>query len=399
MPAKLVVVIGSLDRGGAETHLLRVLPRLDRERFDVSVLVLTHRGALADDLERQGIPVIGPKVWDAPRLLRPLATITQILQSSSNLFFLMARRRADLLHFFLPLSYLIGGMLAVVTRHPRPIMSRRSMNNYQGRLLGLPRRLERWLHHQMAALIGNSKAVVCQLIYDEAAPASKTHLVYNGISLQSASDVSIRQRKRDELGLSPDAIVLIIVANLISYKGHIDLLMACARLAPGNWTLLVVGADPVGLQATLEARTHGLGISENVRFLSSRSDVPDLLTAADIGVLASHEEGFSNAILEGMAARLPMVVTDVGGNAEAVIDGETGIVVPAQAPNRMAEALHRLIADPQLRVTMGRAGRRRLEELFSIDACVHAYERLYMDVLTTEPRRRRRRLQTASTPE
>jgi len=106
--------------------------------------------------------------------------------------------------------------------------------------------------------------------------------------------------------------------------------------------------------------------------------VPLFLRLADVGLLCSHEEGFSNAVLEGMAAGLPMVVTDVGGNAEAVIDGVTGYVVPAHNPELLADALLTVaLADD--RALMGDRGRRRVVEKFSMNSCIDAYEALYRE--------------------
>jgi glycosyltransferase involved in cell wall biosynthesis len=96
-----------------------------------------------------------------------------------------------------------------------------------------------------------------------------------------------------------------------------------------------------------------------------------------VGFLSSHQEGFSNTILEAMAAGLPMVVTNVGGNAEAVIDGETGLVVPAHDPPAFAEAIVLIARDPLLRQRYGAAGRKRVESLFLLDACAARYEALY----------------------
>jgi len=120
-----------------------------------------------------------------------------------------------------------------------------------------------------------------------------------------------------------------------------------------------------------------LGIGRNVRFLDSRNDIPDILNACDIGVLCSHQEGFSNAVLEGMASGLPMIVTDVGGNAEAVLDGECGIVVPPRDPARLAGAIVQLAVDPSLRARLGGAARRRTSEHFALDRAIAAYDALY----------------------
>jgi len=127
-------------------------------------------------------------------------------------------------------------------------------------------------------------------------------------------------------------------------------------------------------------------IQENVMFLGSRDDVSALLAASDIGILSSHEEGFSNAILESMAASLPMIVSDVGGNAEAVIHGETGLVVPAGDPKALAEAIAELVGAPERCHAMGQAGRTRIEQSFSMETCIKNYNRLYAGLLSGNTR-------------
>jgi glycosyltransferase involved in cell wall biosynthesis len=153
-----------------------------------------------------------------------------------------------------------------------------------------------------------------------------------------------------------------------------------AGALPPGWSLLCVGRDD-GIGTALMQQACALGIEDNVKFLGMRTDIPALLGAADIGILASHEEGFANAILEGMAACLPMVVTDVGGNAEAVVDGVTGFVVPARDESALGSAILKLAFDRHLRRTMGDAGRERVEKYFGIDRCVANYARLYAGLL------------------
>jgi glycosyltransferase involved in cell wall biosynthesis len=177
--------------------------------------------------------------------------------------------------------------------------------------------------------------------------------------------------------------VLVIVANLIPYKGHLDLIEALGRIAgrmPPDWQLLAVGRDE-GVGAAIRSRADALGIAVHVSLLGVRSDIPDLLNASDVAILASHQEGFSNAVIEGMQAGLPMIVTDVGGNAEAVVDGETGFVVAPRDPDALADAILRLAYDGELRRCFGDAGRRRVEAHFSLDACVEAYDALYCGLL------------------
>jgi glycosyltransferase involved in cell wall biosynthesis len=152
--------------------------------------------------------------------------------------------------------------------------------------------------------------------------------------------------------------------------------------------LLLVGRDD-GIESSLKKKTRDLGIAEHVRFLGQRYDVADLLRIADIALLCSHEEGFSNALLEMMAAGLPCIVTDVGGNPEAVIDEVTGLLVPAKDPGAIARAILRLAHDPDLRRRMGLAGRTRVQQNFSLEACLDSYEALYSSIMDNDIQRHR----------
>ena len=195
---------------------------------------------------------------------------------------------------------------------------------------------------------------------------------------------------RAALGLDADSLIGVVVANLIPYKGHRDLIDALALAAPKlppSWQVLCVGADN-DLRPELETLAAAKGLAGNLRFLGQRFDVDRLLEAADFGVLPSRaNEGFSNAILESMRAGLPMIVTDVGGNAEAVVDGETGIVVPPADPAALAAALLRVAQDPALRRKLGEAGRERVATQFTLDACVAKYRALYDELLASSGRR------------
>ncbi len=149
---------------------------------------------------------------------------------------------------------------------------------------------------------------------------------------------------------------------------------------PAGWRVLLAGRDE-GLRPELESLAAERGIAGNLLFLGERSDVPRLLAAADFALLTSHEEGFSNVVLEGMAAGLPMIVTDVGGNAEAVLDGATGFVVPASDPKAIGEAILRLAATQAHEDPSGDAGRKRVAEHFSMEACLNAHLELYRTLL------------------
>jgi glycosyltransferase involved in cell wall biosynthesis len=170
-----------------------------------------------------------------------------------------------------------------------------------------------------------------------------------------------------------------IVANLIPYKGHADLIDALALAAPRlglNWRLVIVGRD-AGIGAELKRRAGAAGIDDSLLWLGEQPSADALFAAADIAVLASHEEGFSNALIEAMGRRLPAIATTVGGNADAIADGVSGLLVPPRAPAELAAAILRLASDAELRTRLGDAARRRVEREFSLEAAALRHANLY----------------------
>lgn len=375
--ATILYVIGSLDLGGTERHLAQLAPLLQKHGWSPVIYCLTHSGIQRAELERQGVTVIGPPIElkARSRLVRFLG----LWASCIKLLAILVRSRPRIVHFFLPLSYLVGTPLAIFSQIPIRLMSRRSLNYYQKRHAVLSW-FERRLHRYVTSALGNSQAVVNDL-WAEGVPRSRTMLIYNGIDLTPFD----RLPPRTEGG--HPWFVIIIVANLIPYKGHAELLEAVSVIAeklPSDWQLWCVGRND-GLLAALERLAKEKKIDGKVKFLGPRVEVPRLLKSADISVSSSHEEGFSNAILEAMAAGLPVVATNVGGNAEAVVHGETGLIVPAKNPAALGEAILHLAQHPDIREKMGAAGRIRVQTRFSIDRCAQEYSDLYSKMLKADP--------------
>lgn len=373
----ILYVIGSLAVGGAERHVVTVAAALKIRGYKTSVFALSPRGPLKDVLLASDVPVHGflmPK-WAEALLGQRFSSRLNLVLSTIWLSFLMLRERKGIVHFFLPAAYIIGGLVSCLVVARVRIMSRRSLNHYQSKC-ALYRKLEHFLHSRMNVLVGNSLAVTREL-ESESRGQTPVRLIYNGIDADRTKGADGGQIRR-ELSMDASVLVFVIVANLIHYKGHADLLHALAGInqqLPDGWNLLCVGRDD-GILPLLQDQAQTLGIGANVRWLGARMDVDDCLAAANVAVSASHEEGFSNAVLEAMLAGLPMVVTDVGGNSEAVVDGVTGYVVPPHAPRDLGAALLKLAGDAG-RGEMGKRGRQRVIERFSMKACLDGYEALY----------------------
>ena len=369
IPRKILIVVGKLDLGGVEQHLLKTLPKLNQTGVFASVYTLRGGGRLDAQFERCGVKVGGPRFRLPGRL--------GLVPGGVGLLITLLCQRPDVVHFFLPEAYVVGGLLSRVSGARFHVMSRRSLNNYQRRYPWLPR-VESWLHKRMDVIVGNSRAVISQL-EQEGVERDKLMLLYNGLDVSPYRLDERKQKLRQGLDLEASSLILITVANLIPYKGHRNLLDALSYVRdklPSGWVILMAGRDD-GAGAALENHTRRLGLGSHVRWLGERLDVPDLLAVADIGIQPSHQEGFSNSILEGMASGLPMIVTEVGGNTEAVINGVTGLVVPVNQPRHLGVAIGDLADDPERRCRLGHAARKRVSSEFSIEGAVEKYRQLY----------------------
>jgi glycosyltransferase involved in cell wall biosynthesis len=378
MPKQLCIVVGTLNLGGCEKHLSYYLPELNKEKFSVTVFTLSEDGELAEEVRSKGVNVIAPWVASKGQKKNILFRVSRLALVGLQFLIYNIKHKPSLVHYFLPGSYLFCYPIAYIAGVRNHIVSRRSLNNYQKGQPAFIIKYERWLHLRMNALLGNSKAVVNQLIDEELTPADKTVLIYNGIK-KYPEDIFLKKKSyREKIKISPDTVLICVVANLIPYKGHSDLIKAAALIESKNdWHIICIGEDFTNIKLSLIELGRKQGVEDKISFLGKRDDVSYYLAASDIGVLASYQEGFSNALLESMLAGLPMVVTNVGGNPEAVIDSKTGYVVEPHDENELANKINKLIDNADLRKEFGQLGKETVELKFSLANCVSEYEKIY----------------------
>ncbi len=221
-----------------------------------------------------------------------------------------------------------------------------------------------------------SRDVAGRLASSFSIPAAKLRVVYNGID-PGPFDAPVSPVLRAELTGGTSRAVVLTSARLAAQKG-LDTLLAAAALVP-DAVFVIAGDGPD--RAVLETRARGLGIAERVRFLGPRPDVPQLLAVADLFVLPSLFEGLPLAVLEAMAAAKPVVASRIGGTDEAVVESVTGLLVPPSDPGALAGAIRTVLADPQLALRLGAAGRARVIETFSAERMVQAVEASYGELL------------------
>lgn len=377
----VLVFVGSLAVGGTERHLSQVLPELARRGWKVEVAVSTDGGAFAAPIRAAGIPIeVLPRGSSLP-VAKVRGAIT-LIQQASALALRLRSRPPRILHCFLPTCCIIGGVASRIAGFSPVVMSRRSQAVRPSSFPG-DKQFERWALRRANLVFGHSKPVIEEL-KSEGIAERRLRLNHNGIDLKifdaSSGDRGLTRRINH---WHSNEIVFAAVANLIPYKGHVDLLHAFGRLQDKRppWRLILVGEGEAAFTEHLQHLARQLRITEQVSFLGPRENVPQLLKAADVGILASHQEGFPNAILEYMAAGLPVIATTVGGNVDAVAEGETGLLVPARTPDALAQAAASLLNNPALRERLGQSGRRRVEAMFSLDACVARYEEVYRSLM------------------
>jgi glycosyltransferase involved in cell wall biosynthesis len=271
-------------------------------------------------------------------------------------------------------------------------MSRLSLNFYRE-----SHKLIAWLertvlHNRVDIAIGNSLAILDEL-EAEGVNRGRLRLLHNGIDpAPFAHSDGDRALARAELGIAQDAFTIVAVGNLHAYKGHGDLIEACAIAAnrlPRGWKLLIAGRDEGGNYSRFQALIAVKGLEEHASLLGACDNVREVLFAADVFVQPSHHEGLPNAIIEAMASSLPVVATTVGGIPEAVtgqaaghrVSGETGWLVPPREPAALAEALIAASEDPDRRHRMGERARERVVAEFSLEKSVATYEAIYRELV------------------
>ncbi len=370
---RILFVTAYLVVGGTERHLLWLLPELSAAGYDVSLFVLKPGGGLTAQFRKAGVPVF-ESTRTADDLMGLISTCYALVRHLLN-------HRYDAVHCYLPAAYIVGSLCALATSRAKRVMSRRSLNLYQHDRPIL-RRFEWALHPWTRRIVGNSEAVLSNL-RDEKVKESQLALIHNGVTIPAELTNEQRQAVRRRFGLPADALLLVNVANLFPYKGHaemLDALGAAAADLPGDWQMLFVGRD-AGLGAALQARTKTLGLVDHVRWLGEQAEPLPLLQTADIAMQCSYEEGFSNAVLEAMAAGKPVIVTATGGNTDAVVDGETGLLVPVRDAAATADAIKTLARSAEHRSRLGTAARKRAIEYFGHEQCLDGYLDLYKGLL------------------
>ena len=391
---RVVLLIPTLDRSGAEKQCALLATGLPRDQFDVHVIALTRGGPYADELAAAGIPltVIGKRSKFDP---------TSFWRLRSEL----KRLQPDILHTWLFAANSYGRLCAGVIPKAKVVVSERCVDSWKA---GWQLWLDRRLIARTDRLVGNSPSVV-EFYRELGVPPEKLVCIPNGIEcgVRSAECGVENEELRDEppsqiesspftrhspldthystsllteLNLPPDAFVAGFVGRLARQKRVEDLIWAVETLRQirTRLHLVIIGDGPE--RGRLEEFVRNVHCTGHVQFTGHRDDAARFLPAFDVFCLASSFEGMSNSIMEAMAAGLPVIASDIPPNRELVVPHETGFLCKLGDSVGFMQFLRRLIDEPGLGERLGAAGRERIRAEFSVRRMIDRYAAVYQQL-------------------
>jgi glycosyltransferase involved in cell wall biosynthesis len=369
-PVRAALLVKCLGFGGTERQLVELLRGLDPEQVVPRLALLMKMGEFLEPVRELGLDP--PEFPLRGTLLQPNTAVQAV-----RLAMWLKREDAELLHCQDFYSNVVGSLAARLAGIPW-IVSRRDLGAWTG---PAHRQLLAAVTRSAPLVLCNSHAARDLVVEAEGVPPERIRVVPNGLNLDRFDRESHRTPDSLVPAPEPGAPIVILVANLkLSVKGHPGFLLAATqvyRVVPSARFLLVGDGER---RPELERQAWALGIGRAVIFAGYRSDVPALLARSAVAVCSSKSEGLSNAIMEAMAAGLPVVATDVGGNSELIREGENGFLVPCGDAGRMASRIIELLRTPGLAARMGQAGRRRIEADFSSQRLSDRVTALYEEI-------------------
>src|SRR6266480_3590409 len=376
---RVLMFIQTLELGGSETQCVEVARQLKEEGYWVTVGCLRADGPLKARLNESGLECVEFPVRAS--LLRPKAALQML-----KLVAFIRKRRFEVVHTNDLYSNLFAVPAAWLAGVPVIISSRRDLGRWWW-YTPVRRKILRRVQELSTRILVNSEAVRQELLIRDGFAPDKIHVVYNGIDtekfIQAACD-----RQHLLPSISPNHKLIITVANMhTGAKGHGDLIEAArsVREVCPEARFLFMGDGE--MRSFFEDQVRAAGLEEMFIFLGHRTDIASLLACCDIGVLASRTEGLPNAVLEYMAAGLPVVATTVGGIPEIIENEVHGLLIPPDNPGALSTAILRLMKDEQLRERLGKAGRERVETRFNFSRLLASVKRIYEKRLSSSGRR------------
>lgn len=369
--SRLAYVVNSLNPGGTEKLVVDMSQAYATE-FDVAVICLGELGLWADLLREKNIPVYC--LWRQPGL---------DMNVPARLASLFRRLRTDLIHAHQCTPWFYAALSRLLHSEPRLLFEEhgRFFPEVENKKRALVNRLViRRLTHRFVAV---SEDVKNRLVRYEGLDKDRIEVVYNGVSPGPTLSHEERTLRRAELGFGPENFVVGTVGRFDPIKNLPMLVNAIHKASKGIPSLrgLLIGSGPV--YSEIAGLVETLGPSRTMTLTGHREDARDLIACMDLFVLSSFSEGTSMALLEAMAAGVPVAVTDVGGNPEIVLENETGWVVPSNQVEGLVSVFLDAFNDPAQRARFAQAGKLRYEERFRFDKMIESYRRIYREMMAS----------------
>lgn len=376
MKVKVLHILHSLQVGGLENGVANLVNNLDADRFEHAICCVTASGPMAE------------------RLLRPVEI--HVMHKGSGGDYLLPLKLARVIRKIRPdivhtrnwgtIDGIVAARLAGVRRvvhgeHGREAVDPAGANRRRLRLRKL-------LHPLVSRFVTVSADLRRWLVDNVGVPEEKVVQIINGVDTDRFLPADDKAAAKTALGLAPDSFVVGTVGRLDPVKDQKTIIRAFASLVTSKTSktsktnktaLLIAGSGPE--ESNLRKLVEDLNLADRVCFMGERRDVPELLQAMDVFVLSSIAEGISNTILEAMASGLPVVATNVGGNGELVVHGQSGALFDPEDAPRLAAVLSKYANIPETLDAYGRSARKRAEERFSLSRMTTEYERLYNEMM------------------
>lgn len=350
---KIIYVIPTLGFGGAERLVLDLLKNINREKYDLRMVAMVRGGGMEPMYRETGVPL---KIFYKKGKL------------GLNVFFKLKKyfndEKPDIVHTNLFGADIWAGLAAWFANVPHIVKTEHNLNFEEGMFKKLVKRMTTFIFDKMVAI---SPAVVEYMTQVERMPKVKIKIIYNGI------DISRFPKKEHRNYSEPPQ--LINVSRLEKQKGHSNLIMALEKIKNIDWRMNFVGDG--SLRIKLENQVREAGLSERVKFLGNREDVPKLLQDSDIFIFTPIWEGLGLAALEAGAVGLPIVASDVDGIKNIFEDNETAQLVEPNNPEALAKVISWAIEHQDKAQYMGQLANKMVQEKFSIERMAEDYEYLY----------------------
>lgn len=356
---KILHIVNSLDCGGLENFTIELSKELMRSGDLAYICCLDKLGNLASNAIESGVSVVNMKI----RAGFDLSCIVRLRRyiKLNNIDVVHTHNKKPLIYGTIA-AKLAGVSSIVHTRHGQA-----------------PDSVPWYIWAMNSKIVTISEDAKIQLIKNNKLKMSQVDVIKNGIPINKFESIQPADSfvLKEAMGITPKHQVIGIVARLAVEKDHRTLIMAFAEVVKvnANAILIIVGDGPLSLE--LQTLSNEWSLNQNIKFLGFRQDIAALIATFDIFALSSTSEGMSLTLLEAMAAKKPIVATDVGGNPEVVKNNVTGIIVPPKEPKKMADALSTLLSDAEKSKKFGMNGYYRVKEEFSLEAMTLKYKAMY----------------------